>query len=63
MDKFTKGMLWFVISLLLSGISSFFGRFAILGSLTNSGRGFLDGLCVVACGVSIGLLVRSRRRA
>jgi hypothetical protein len=60
--QFTNGMLLFVTALLLSGVSSFLGHFAIFGGATNMAQGFFDGLCVVACGAAIVLLVRSRRR-
>jgi hypothetical protein len=61
--RFTDGMLWFITALLLSGVSSFLGHFALLGGSTNLAQGFFDGLSVVACGAAIVLLVRSRRRA
>jgi hypothetical protein len=61
--QFTNGMLCFVTALLLSGLSSFLGHFALLGGSTNLAQGFLDGLSVVACGAAIVLLVRSRHRA
>jgi hypothetical protein len=61
--QFTNGMLWFVMALLLSGVSSFLGHFALFGSSTNLAQGFFDGLSVVACGAAIILLVRSRRQA
>jgi hypothetical protein len=61
-EQFTNGMLLFVTALLLSGVSSFLGHFAIFGGSTNMAQGFFDGLCVVACGAAIVLLVRSRRR-
>lgn len=59
--QFTSGMLWFVTALLLSGVSSFLGHFAVFGSSTNLAQGFFDGLSVVACGAAIALLIRSRR--
>jgi hypothetical protein len=61
--QFTDGMLLFVAALLLSGVSSLLGHFAIFGSSTNLAQGFFDGLSVVACCAAIVLLVRSRRRA
>jgi hypothetical protein len=60
--QFTHGMLAFVTALLLSGVSSFLGHFALFGDATNLAQGFFDGLSVVACGAAIVLLVRSRRR-
>ncbi|MCL7455094.1 MAG: hypothetical protein M8467_18815, partial [Anaerolineae bacterium] len=59
----TNGMLCFVTALLLSGVSSFLGHFALLSDATSLGQGFFDGLSVVACAAAIVLLVRSRRRA
>jgi hypothetical protein len=61
--RFTSGMLWFVTALLLSGVSSFLGHYALLGDATNLAQGFFDGLSVVACAVAIVLLVRSRQPA
>jgi hypothetical protein len=61
-DKFRNGMLCFVTALLLSGVSSFVGHFAILGSSTSPAQGFFDGLSVVACGAAIVLFFRGRRR-
>jgi hypothetical protein len=61
--RFTNGMLWFVTSLLLAGVSSFAGHFALLGDATNLAQGFCDGLSVVVCGAAIVLLVRSRQPA
>ena len=61
--QFANGMLWFVTALLLSGVSSLLGHFALLGNATNLAQGFFAGLSVVACGAAIVLLVRSRRRA
>jgi hypothetical protein len=59
--QFTNGMICFVTALLLSGLSSFLGHFALFGDVTSLAQGFFDGLCVVACGAAIVLLVRSRQ--
>lgn len=60
---FTSGMICLVTALLLSGVSSFLGRFSIFGDSTNLAQGFFDGLSVIACGAALVLLVRSRQRA
>lgn len=52
-------MICFVTALLLSGLSSFLGHFALFGDSTSLAQGFFDGLSVVACGAAIELLVRS----
>ena len=62
-ERFASAILWLVIALLLSAASSLVGHFVILDSLTEWFQGFFDGLCVIACGASIVLLVRARRRA
>ncbi|MFN2169677.1 MAG: hypothetical protein ACK2U9_25880 [Anaerolineae bacterium] len=61
--RFTNGVIWFVTALLLTGVSSFLGRFELLGDATNLAQGFFDGLSVVACVAAIFLLARSRQRA
>ena len=61
--QFTTGMLWFVVALLLSSLSSFVGHLSIFSSATNMAQGFFDGLSVVACGAAIVLLVHSRQQA
>jgi hypothetical protein len=61
--QFTNGIIWFVTGLLLTGVSSFLGHFALFGGSTDLAQGFFDGLSVVACGAAIVRLVRSRRQA
>jgi hypothetical protein len=60
--QYTNGILCFVTTLLLSGVSSFLEYSALLGAATNLAQGLLDGLSVVAGGATIVLLVRSQRQ-
>jgi hypothetical protein len=57
---FINGLVVLALGLLASSVSSFLERFAILGTATDFARGLFDGLAVVAFGVAIFLLVRSR---
>jgi hypothetical protein len=57
----TNGLAVLAAGLLASSLSSFFGRFAILGPATDFVIGFFDGLAVVAFCVAIFFLARSGR--
>ena len=57
---FNNGLAVLGVGLLASSVSTFLGRFAILGSATEFARGLFDGLAVVAFAVAIYVLVRSR---
>jgi hypothetical protein len=57
---FVNGLAVLGAGLLASSVSSFLETFTILGNATDSVRGFFDGLSVVAFGVAIVILVRSR---
>jgi hypothetical protein len=57
----TDGLAVLAAGLLASGLSSFLAHFTILGTAADFIRGVFDGLSVVAFGVAIVLLVRSRR--
>jgi hypothetical protein len=57
---FINGLVVLGLGLLASSASSFLEHFAILGTATEFARGLFDGLSVVAFGVAIFVLVRSR---
>ena len=57
---FVNGLAVLGAGLLASSVSSFLETFPIFGNAPDSARGFFDGLSVVAFGVAIVILVRSR---
>ena len=59
--NFINGLAILGAGLLASSVSSFLEHFAVLGTATDFTRGFFDGLAVVAFGVAIFALIRSRR--
>ena len=59
--RLAQGLAVLIAGLLASGLSSFFGHFAVLRAATEFMRGALDGLAVVAFGAAIFVLARSRR--
>jgi hypothetical protein len=61
-NRSLQGLALFGVGLLTSSLSSFFSRYAILGSATDLVTGVLAGLAVVAYGVSI-LMLHSQRGA
>jgi len=56
-----NGLVVLGLGLFASSVSSLLEHFALLGTATDFGRGLFDGLSVVAFGVAIFVLVRSRR--
>jgi hypothetical protein len=56
-----NGLVILGAGLLTSSASSFLERFAIFGTATDFASGLFDGLAVVAYGVAIFTLARSRR--
>jgi hypothetical protein len=59
-QAFVNGFVVLCAGLLASSVSSFLETFNILGTATDLVRGFFDGLSVVAFGVAIVILARSR---
>ena len=55
-----NGLVVVALGLFCSSASSFLERFAILRTATDFARGLFDGLAVVAFGVAIVVLARSR---
>ena len=58
--NFINGFVVLSAGLLARSVSSFLEIFTIFGTATDFVRGVFDGLAVVAFGVAIVLLVRSR---
>lgn len=56
-----NGLVVLGLGLFASSLSSFLQHFALLGTATDFATGLFDGLSVVAFGVAIFVLVRSRR--
>lgn len=59
--KLLNGLVILCAGLFASSASAFLEHFAIFGATTDFASGFLDGLAVVAYGVAICVLIRSRR--
>lgn len=58
--NFINGLTILAAGLFASSISSFLERFPLLGNATDLTRGFIDGLSVIAFGVAIYFLVKSK---
>lgn len=62
-QEFINGLIVLVTGLFTSSISSFLEHFTVLGAAAFFFSGFFDGLSVVAYGVAIFLMIRSKSKA